>query len=82
MSSGNSDKSILIRSLSAPDSWPHPVDELRVIETHISWVFLTGDYAYKIKQPLQKRVMANIDSLLEKTEAASWRRRFDARLPR
>ncbi len=38
--------------------------------------------AYKIKKPLQKRVMANIDSLLEKTEAASWRRRFDARLPR
>ena len=53
MSSGNSDKSTLIRSLSAPDSWPHPVDELRVIETHISWVFLTGDYAYKIKKPIK-----------------------------
>lgn len=37
---------------------------------------------YKIKQPLQKRVMANIDSLLEKAEANSWRQRFESRLPR
>ncbi len=37
---------------------------------------------YKIKQPLQKRVMANIDSLLEKAEASSWRQRFESRLPR
>ena len=37
---------------------------------------------YKIKQPLQKRVMANIDGLLEKAEAAGWRQRFESRLPR
>ncbi len=37
---------------------------------------------YKIKQPLQKRVMANIDSLLEKAEANGWRKRFESRLPR
>ena len=38
--------------------------------------------AYKIKQPLQKRVFANIDGLLEKAEASGWRRRFESRLPR
>ena len=38
--------------------------------------------AYRIKQPLQKRLMANIDSLLEKADAAGWRRRFESRLPR
>jgi len=38
--------------------------------------------AFKIKQPIQKRVMANIDSLLEKAEATGWRRRFESRLPR
>ena len=38
--------------------------------------------AYKIKQPLQKRVFANIDGLLEKAEATGWRRRFESRLPR
>jgi len=38
--------------------------------------------SFKIKQPLQKRVLANIDSLLEKADAAGWRRRFESRLPR
>lgn len=28
-------------------------EQFRVIETHISWVFLTGQYAYKIKKPIQ-----------------------------
>ena len=38
--------------------------------------------AYRIKQPLQKRLMANIDSTLEKVDAAGWRRKFESRLPR
>lgn len=38
--------------------------------------------SYKIKQPLQKRLFANIDGLLEKADAAGWRRRFESRLPR
>ncbi len=33
-------------------AWPHSVASLRCIETHTSWVFLTGDYAYKIKKPV------------------------------
>jgi len=38
--------------------------------------------SYRIKQPLQKRLMANIDSTLEKVDAAGWRRKFESRLPR
>jgi len=38
--------------------------------------------AFRVKQPLQKRLMANIDSALEKVDAAGWRRRFESRLPR
>jgi serine protease SohB len=38
--------------------------------------------AYHIKQPLQKRLMANIDSTLENLDAAGWRRKFESRLPR
>jgi len=38
--------------------------------------------SYKIKQPLQKRIMSNIDGTLEKVDAVSWRRRFESRLPR
>lgn len=38
--------------------------------------------SYKIRQPLQKRILSNVDSTLEKVDAASWRRRFESRLPR
>ena len=37
---------------------------------------------YRIKQPLQKRLMANIDSAIEKVDATGWRRKFESRLPR
>ncbi|HCN46416.1 MAG TPA: hypothetical protein DIT18_12790 [Pseudomonas sp.] len=42
----------LIAALQNPALYPHPVKDFRVIETHISWVVLTGDYAYKIKKPM------------------------------
>jgi aminoglycoside phosphotransferase family enzyme/predicted kinase len=42
----------LIELLLRPDAYPHPVDKVELIETHISWVLLTGDYVYKIKKPL------------------------------
>lgn len=34
------------------EAYPHAVDEIEFIETHISWVFLTGPFAYKLKKPL------------------------------
>ncbi len=34
------------------DVYDHPVRHLELIETHISWVILTGDFAYKIKKPV------------------------------
>ena len=40
-----------IRELS-PAAFPHAVTHLRVVETHISWIVLTGHYAYKIKKPV------------------------------
>lgn len=42
----------LIERLAAPACYPHAVAGVRVIETHISWVLLTGEFAYKIKKPL------------------------------
>lgn len=38
--------------------------------------------SFNIKQPLQKRLLSNIDGLLEKADATGWRRRFESRLPR
>lgn len=42
----------LISSLQRAELYPHPVTKLELIETHISWVILTGPYAYKIKKPV------------------------------
>lgn len=42
----------LISALSHADAYSHEVSEIRLIETHISWVILTGPYAYKIKKPV------------------------------
>lgn len=43
----------LINSLLHETAYPHPVDNLRLLETHISWVILTGKFAYKIKKPIK-----------------------------
>ena len=37
---------------------------------------------FKIKQPLQKRLMSGADAALERFDSLGWRRRFEARLPR
>ncbi len=42
----------LITALQNPALYPHPVEGFQVIETHISWVLLTGPFAYKIKKPV------------------------------
>ena len=35
------------------DAFPHKVSKIRLEETHISWILLTGLYAYKIKKELK-----------------------------
>ncbi len=39
-------------ALLQPAAYPHPVRDVQVVETHISWVFLTGEFAYKLKRPV------------------------------
>jgi aminoglycoside phosphotransferase family enzyme/predicted kinase len=43
----------LIQALLNPAAYPHPVTHIELVETHISWVLLTGQYAYKIKKNVQ-----------------------------
>lgn len=38
--------------LMSPAVFPHPAAHIECIETHISWVILAGEYAYKIKKPV------------------------------
>ena len=41
-----------IEQLCRPSAFDHPTGEFTVRETHISWVILCGDYAYKLKKPV------------------------------
>ena len=42
----------LIGALSSPDLYPGHPAQVEVRETHISWVFLAGERAYKLKKPI------------------------------
>lgn len=43
----------LIQQMRQPEFYPHPVVEpIRLLQTHVSYVLLTGDYAYKVKKPV------------------------------
>ena len=42
----------LLATLRNPASYHHPVRPIELVQTHISWVLLTGAYAYKIKKPV------------------------------
>jgi uncharacterized protein len=46
------DRPPIVIALSDPTIYPHPVDRVELVETHISWVFLAGERVYKVKKPV------------------------------
>ncbi len=42
-----------IKNLLNEKAYPHPVKKIELRETHVSWVFLTGDFVYKVKKPVK-----------------------------
>lgn len=51
---GNVSDSIrIVEGLRRGEAYPHRVQVVRLLETHISWVFLTGELAYKVKKPVR-----------------------------
>lgn len=43
----------IIQQMLQPQFYPHPVEEpVRLMQTHVSYVLLTGEYAYKVKKPV------------------------------
>jgi uncharacterized protein len=42
----------LISFLESPASYPHRPAGVRVIQTHISWVFIASPFVFKVKKPL------------------------------
>jgi aminoglycoside phosphotransferase family enzyme/predicted kinase len=47
------DVPLLIAALLDPRRYPGAVQQVDLVQTHISWVLLAGDFAYKIKKPLK-----------------------------
>jgi len=44
-------------------SYPHKVSKIQIKQTHISWILLTGRYAYKIKKQLKFGKILNFSTL-------------------
>ncbi len=42
----------LIEALTNPNAYPHPTNQIQLIQTHISYVFLTQTLVYKVKKPV------------------------------
>jgi hypothetical protein len=42
----------ILSALMTPQAYPHAVRDVQLVETHMSWVLLTGEFAYKIKKPV------------------------------
>ena len=43
----------LVTSMLEAAAYPHPAADLQMIETHLSWVFLAGEFAYKVRKPVK-----------------------------
>ncbi len=44
--------SSIIESMTRPDFYPHRPQTVELVQTHISCVFIAGDYVYKVKKPV------------------------------
>ncbi len=41
-----------VQMLLSPPVYPHPAERVQLLQTHISYVLLAGDYVYKVKKPV------------------------------
>ena len=46
------DHAMIVRAMKEPAFYSHEVEAVEFVQTHISSVFLTGDYVYKLKKPM------------------------------
>lgn len=42
----------ILKSLMIPASYPVPTSSVELVQTHVSWIFLTDNHAFKIKKPV------------------------------
>ncbi|MDD3762036.1 MAG: AAA family ATPase [Nevskiales bacterium] len=69
----------LLRPLLGKQAYPHPVSAITLLQTHISWVLLTGNYVYKIKKPVDFGFL-DFSTLERRREACEAELRLNHRL--
>ena len=42
----------LVKALLKPEIYPHSPQKVELAQTQMSFIFLTGDYVYKVKKPV------------------------------
>jgi len=42
----------MVQALLDPKAYPHPAQRVEMVQTQMSFVFLAGDYVYKVKKPV------------------------------
>ncbi len=47
-----SDREALVEALLQPSAYPEPTGRVELVQTHLSWVFLTDRHVYKVKRPV------------------------------
>lgn len=70
----------LIRSMSRPTSYAHPVDEIECHETPMVWILLTGNVAYKVRKPLAFGNVLDSTTLEQRRRLCENEVRFNRRL--
>ncbi len=65
--------------LTDPACYDHSVGKVQLIETHISWVLLTGEFAYKIKKPVDLGFL-DFSTLAKRQQACADEVRLNRRL--
>jgi serine protease SohB len=61
------------------------VDEIKTSDELLAELARDRDLyrvAYKMKMPLQRRLLSSVDNALERVDNLYWRRHFETRLPR
>jgi hypothetical protein len=54
----------IINQLKNNTAYSHPAYSIKVLETHISWIFLTGPFTYKIKKEVKFGKVLDFSNLL------------------
>ena len=71
----------LVNKLLEPKSYPHSTnEEITLIETNISWVFLTGSFAYKMKKEIKFGDVLDFSTLNKRKQACEEEIRLNRRL--